>query len=78
MTIITQNGGIYEFTTNNVHNSLRVKHGSKQLEVTDIKNILVGERMVINGYLVDVNTDTPLRKCGKVYFFTTPIVKIFP
>lgn len=77
MTIITQNGGIYEFTTNTANSSLRVKNGSKQLEVTDIKNIMIGERMTVHGYLVDVN-DTPLRTGAKLFFSTTPIVKILP
>lgn len=76
MTIITQSGSTYTFKT--YDNSVRVLYGSKEILVTDIQDMFVGNRMTVKGYGLDPYTMQPRTDCGKYFFTTSPIVKILP
>lgn len=76
MTVITQSGSVYQFEV--FDNSVRVLYGSKEILVTDIKDMLVGNRMTVRGYDLDPYTMQPRTDCGKYFFTTSPIVEILP
>lgn len=75
MTIITKNR-TYIFTSSPESKFLRVTGGPKELFVTELLHIFIGENMIIKGYLIDKETNTPLTKLGIFLFTTSPVVKI--
>ena len=80
MTIITENGRMYSFKIDAQNgNMLRlVCGGPKDLLVTDILNLCVGERCIIKGYLMDPATNSPMTSYGKFHYTTSPVSKIVP
>ncbi len=77
MTLITKNHQ-YVFTIDERSHLLRVSGCPRDLFVTDITNVYVGEQAVIKGYLIDPLTETPMAALGKFHYVTSPIVKIVP
>ena len=77
MTIITKNR-TYTFSITENSKFLRVTGGPKELFVTDITSIFVGENMIIRGYLVNPENNTPMTRLGTFHFTTAPVVKILP
>ena len=78
MTILTQSGRQYVINIDEKTNMLRVDGGPRDLLVTDINNIYIGENAIIKGYLIDPLTQSPMTKLGKFHFTTSRVVKILP
>ena len=78
MTVITQNGSKYDIYVDAETNQMRVKGTPIELVVTDLLNVLIGEHLVIKGYLMNPMTKTPRISLGKFSYTTCTITKILP
>ena len=78
MIVTTKNGSQYEIFVDGTTNQLRVKGTPFELVVTDLKNLIIGEKLEIKGYLINPLTQAPKINSGKYSFTTATIARIQP
>lgn len=78
MLITTKNGSQYKIFVDGKTNQMRVEGTPFELVVTDLKNLIIGERLEIKGYLINPMTQAPKINSGKYSYMTATIARIEP
>lgn len=77
MTVITKAGRKYDFYVDDAK-QFRVNGTPRELVVTDLLNLMVGEHLTIKGYLLNPLTLSPQTGLGKFTYTTSTISNIIP
>lgn len=72
MTIKTESGSSYRFII--VENTIRTAYRGRELIVTEIKNLQIGNRLYVKGFAL--NPITYSKTSEEFHFLTSPIVNI--